>query len=915
MASNIENTENSNNTAEETSLSVMANDRAGLLTSNEMTEKRKANSNKSLYFDDGVRRIDYILAYQVIAKEDEVDANAKEKNRQTYLQNLRKKGLEIEKAECQQSQKKTPQDEVEDDTHFFKIYAPFEVLCETAEDMNTKMPTAENDIHIRAWYQKNAVYRFFERNDPFLIKDAHIKPSKNYFVAPFDTDRLSEFINHDKPDLFFSDCERARLVYYILEQTRFGDNELDLGIFNLQHNGSFIDGYPLHDGPPLADLDDEPVNDRQRLQSDWATMRRFCKYQPIEGIKEYFGEKVALYFAWLGFYTSFLLPAAIVGVLCFIYGVATAFDYGTVKEICDVASNGTNTFYMCPLCDKLCSYYMLQKEGCMYSKITHFFDNEATLFFALVMSIWATVFLEFWKRKQVSLAYEWHTMDFEEEEQRPRPEYLAQITKLKKNPVTLKMEPYMPARQRATRLMGAFGVVFFFILLVLIAVFSVIIFRAAFYVFLIGQDVEAIRSRSKIVVSACAACINLIVINFLKFFYQRIALWLTKWENPRTNTDYEDSFTVKMFWFQFVNTYSSIFYVAFFKSEYFTGSPGKYRRFTSAQFRFDGCSVQGCFLELTVQLVIIMVGQQIIGNTMEILIPYLKNKFNDFRNRKKQVSLPSGDEPQWVTDLECQMQTRFSLFWQYLEIVLQYGFVTMFVAAFPLAPFFALLNNLVEIRLDAVNFIHNFRRPAAERAEDIGAWYGILATLTTFSTIVNAFVLAFTSELIPRLVYKYKYSPDGSMYGFTDFSLSRFNVTDFKDSSRPENATLNVAVPEQFCRYPGYHIDHNPYTRNQEYWVILSARLAFILSFIVVVIGIKWVIGYLIPDMPKNLELKIKRERYLAGKADKEHKESSGKRKKRTSREPQEGASFKKNNNATGAGVSADYAPVATTMI
>ncbi len=30
--------------------------------------------------------------------------------------------------------------------------------------------------------------------------------------------------------------------------------------------------------------------------------------------------------------------------------------------------------------------------------------------------------------------------------------------------------------------------------------------------------------------------------------------------------------------------------------------------------------------------------------------------------------------------------------------VIQYGFVTLFVAAFPLAPFFALLNNIFEIR-------------------------------------------------------------------------------------------------------------------------------------------------------------------------------------------------------------------------
>ena len=42
----------------------------------------------------------------------------------------------------------------------------------------------------------------------------------------------------------------------------------------------------------------------------------------------------------------------------------------------------------------------------------------------------------------------------------------------------------------------------------------------------------------------------------------------------------------------------------------------------------------------------------------------------------------------------------------YLHIaVLQFGFITIFVAAFPLAPFFALLNNWVEIRLDAQKFI------------------------------------------------------------------------------------------------------------------------------------------------------------------------------------------------------------------
>lgn len=52
--------------------------------------------------------------------------------------------------------------------------------------------------------------------------------------------------------------------------------------------------------------------------------------------------------------------------------------------------------------------------------------------------------------------------------------------------------------------------------------------------------------------------------------------------------------------------------------------------------------------------------------------------------------------------------------------VIQFGFVTLFVASFPLAPLFALLNNIIEIRLDAKKFVTELRRPVAVRAKDIG---------------------------------------------------------------------------------------------------------------------------------------------------------------------------------------------------
>ena len=69
--------------------------------------------------------------------------------------------------------------------------------------------------------------------------------------------------------------------------------------------------------------------------------------------------------------------------------------------------------------------------------------------------------------------------------------------------------------------------------------------------------------------------------------------------------------------------------------------------------------------------------------------------------------------------------------------MLQFGFITIFVAAFPLAPFFALLNNWVEIRLDAQKFVCETRRAVAERAENIGIWFKILDMLAQFAVISN----------------------------------------------------------------------------------------------------------------------------------------------------------------------------------
>lgn len=179
---------------------------------------------------------------------------------------------------------------------------------------------------------------------------------------------------------------------------------------------------------------------RKLLLDEWAAVSKCIKFQPLDDVKDYFGVKFALYFAWLGFYTHMLIPASIVGLLCLIYAWNTASSNTLSRDIC------TLNITMCPRCDKYCDYWKLS-DSCTFSKIAHFIDNPSTVFFAVFMSFWATLYLELWKRYSAAITHRWGLTGFDLLAEPPRPEYLFRLANAKKkklNVVTLLSEPAVP---------------------------------------------------------------------------------------------------------------------------------------------------------------------------------------------------------------------------------------------------------------------------------------------------------------------------------------------------------------------------------------------------------------------------------------------------------------------------------------
>ena len=71
----------------------------------------------------------------------------------------------------------------------------------------------------------------------------------------------------------------------------------------------------------LSSKGDQNSSLRYWLHENWAKYSNSFKLQPFNEIKNYFGVKIALYFAFLGFYTRWLISLSFIGCFVMLYGL------------------------------------------------------------------------------------------------------------------------------------------------------------------------------------------------------------------------------------------------------------------------------------------------------------------------------------------------------------------------------------------------------------------------------------------------------------------------------------------------------------------------------------------------------------------------------------------------------------------
>lgn len=433
-----------------------------------------------------------------------------------------------------------------------------------------------------------------------------------------------------------------------------------------------------------------PLHDHEeldRLGKQW--YRSIFQQQPFEDIRLYFGDSVALYFNFVSFYTTALLAPMALGFLQL------------------------------------------------------FLSYETLAFFCLFNVIWVTVFLEMWKRRCSELAFSWGTIDMTSLDE-PRANFRGQMAL---DPITGRMQPQFPRWKTNLRM---YCVSLPIVALCMAGAFVVMLcsFWAEDWVMGVHREHGLPHPEVLILLPSVVYTALVFVMNA---YYRRLATYLTEWENHRTQSQFERHRVTKLVLFEFVNNFMSLFYIAYYIQDM---DLLKYQVAVMLIILQTINHFQECFLPLIMKYGGSKISSLLYGDelatpqSMKKVTPAKASEFAAVSELLHDVPELDPEDPRiQQAREEGLMEPYEGTYDDYLEMFVQFGYVFLFSSAYPIAAFWAVFNNVIEIRADAFKLCRVYQRPMARRVKDIGAWQRAFEAVGAMSVMTNCGLLSLSPQL------------------------------------------------------------------------------------------------------------------------------------------------------------------------
>lgn len=409
--------------------------------------------------------------------------------------------------------------------------------------------------------------------------------------------------------------------------------------------------------------------DLNELRCLWVSS--FLSPQPLDLIRKYFGFRIAMYFAFLGHYTKWLFFPAILGLL-----------------------------------------------------VTIFSNDLLTLIYSIAIFIWSVLYLKSLDSYCHNLSQSWSDDEIGSLEVANfsiRPGFNGQVIYEGSSD---KIQVIYPEWRRKVI---KYAVTLPTIIFSLISLFYIMFYALEFQTYWDDKLIAHFDYPSWS--SWVPKILFAIVSALLDAIYYRIAVWLNCQENYPFELTHENSLISKLIIFQFVNSFLSLFYLAFYV---------------------------GDMEKLNENLTAVLITRQVLDNIYESIIPFIGQSFKLSKRSKKSQFNSSNDASSMnhqvnVAEIQSYLDVYESTYEDHLEMFIQFGNVILFSSLFPLAGLCALVNNIIEIRSDAFKLCVTHQRPfAGPIVKDIGEWLAALHAVVYIAIIVNC-ALVVKSGLIQRL--------------------------------------------------------------------------------------------------------------------------------------------------------------------